>query len=157
MAASHSSAFIKNFGWLPRMNGSNQSRHRRRSSLTFYSCWLASGIRHRVVPNLAPLLSEHSINYEHFRMSKKESINLAKLVRDERQKWQDGHLLAPGAFRDLQKLSDEAFHSLRGKYYRPADLVAEMRLRRRLGVKVPRKTGHAHKIDVSPSEACEHQ
>ena len=106
---------------------------------------------------LAPLRSEHSINCEHFRMSKKESINLAKLVRDERRKWHDGHLLAPGAFRDFQKLCDEAFHSLRGKYYRPADLVAEMRLRRRLRIKVPRKTGHAQKIDVSPSEACEHQ
>ena len=106
---------------------------------------------------LAPLRSEHSINCEHFRMSKKKSINLAKLVRDERQKWQDDHLLAPGAFRDFQKLCDEAFHSLRGKYYRPADLVAEMRLRRRLRIKVPRKTGHAQKIDVSPSEACEHQ
>ena len=90
-------------------------------------------------------------------MSKKESINLAKLVRDERQKWQDGHLLAPGAFRDFQKLCDEAFHSLRGKYYRPADLVAEMRLGRRLRIKVPRKTGHTQKIDASPSEACEHQ
>src|SRR6476620_10973511 len=88
---------------------------------------------------LAPLRSEHSINCEHFRMSKKETINLAKLVRDERQKWQDDHLLAPGAFRDFQKLCDEAFHSLRDKYYRPADLVAEMRLRRRLRIKVPRK------------------
>ena len=106
---------------------------------------------------LAPLRSEHSINCEHFRMSKKESINLTKLVRDERQKWQDGHLLAPGAFRDFQKLCDEAFHSLRGKYYRPADLVAEMRLGRRLRIKVPRKTGHAQQSDVSPSEACEHQ
>jgi hypothetical protein len=86
-------------------------------------------------------------------MSKKESINLAKLVRDERQKWQDDHLLAPGAFRDFQKLCDEAFHSLRGKYYRPADLVAEMRLRRRLRIKVPRKTS----LDVSSSEVCEHQ
>jgi hypothetical protein len=81
-------------------------------------------------------------------MSKKESINLGKLVRDERQKWQDGHLLAPGAFRDFQKLCDEAFHSLRGKYYRPADLVAEMRLRRRLRIKVPHKTGHTQKIAV---------
>lgn len=106
---------------------------------------------------LEPLRSEHSINCEHFRMSKKESINLGKLVRDERQKWQDGHLLAPGAFRDFQKLCDEAFHSLRGKYYRPADLVAEMRLRRRLRIKVPRKTGHAQKMDVSSSEVCEHQ
>src|SRR3984893_11193558 len=106
---------------------------------------------------LAPRPSEHSINCEHFRMSKKESINLATLVRDERQKWQDGHLLAPGAFRDFQKLCDEAFHSLRGKYYRPTDLVAEMRLRRRLRIKVPRKTGHAQKIDVSSSEVCEHQ
>ena len=103
---------------------------------------------------LAPLRSEHSINCEHFRMSKKESINLAKLVRDERQKWQDDNLLASGAFRDFQKLCDEAFHSLRGKYYRPADLVAEMRFRRRLRIKVPRKT---QKIDVSPSEACKHQ
>ena len=71
-----------------------------------------------------PLRSEHSINCEHFRMSKKESINLGKLVRNERQKWQDDNLLASGAFRDFQKLCDEAFHSLRGKYYRPADLVA---------------------------------
>ena len=106
---------------------------------------------------LAPLRSEHSINCEHFRMSKKEAINLGKLVRDERQKWQDDNLLASGAFRDFQKLCDEAFHSLRGKYYRPADLVAEMRLRRRLRIKVPRKTGHAQKIDVSSSEVCEHQ
>jgi hypothetical protein len=90
-------------------------------------------------------------------MSKKESINLGKLVRDERQKWQDDNLLASGAFRDFQKLCDEAFHSLRGKYYRPTDLVAEMRLRRRLRIKVPRKTGHAQKIDVSSSEVCEHQ
>jgi hypothetical protein len=106
---------------------------------------------------LAPLWSENSINCEHFRMSKKESINLAKLVRDERQKWQDDNLLASGAFRDFQKLSDEAFHLLRGKYYRPADLVVEMRLRRRLRINVPRKTGHAQKIDVSPSKVCEHQ
>jgi hypothetical protein len=46
---------------------------------------------------------------------------------------------------------------LRGKYYRSADLVAEMRLGRRLRIKVPRKTGHAQKIDVSSSEVCEHQ
>src|SRR3984957_9393007 len=101
-----------------------------------------------MVRPLAPLRSEHSINCEYFRMSKKESINLGKLVRDERQKWQDGHLLAPGSFRDFQKLSNEAFHSLRGKYYRPADLVAEVRLRRRLRIKGPRKTDHAQKIDV---------
>ena len=36
--------------------------------------------------------------------------------------------------------------------YRPADLVAEMRLGRRLRIKVPRKTGHAQKIDVSSSK-----
>ena len=113
----------------------------------------SAGIRGNevMVRPLAPLRSEHSINCERFRMSR-ESINLGKLVRDERQKWQDGHLLAPGAIRDFQKLCDEAFHSLRGKYYRPADLVAEMRLRRRLRIKVPRKTGHAQKIDVSPSK-----
>ena len=85
-----------------------------------------------MVRPLAPLRSEHSINCEHFRMSKKKLINLGKLVRDERLKWQDGHLLAPGAFRDFQKLCDEAFHLLRGKYYRPADLVAEFARDRRL-------------------------
>jgi hypothetical protein len=74
-----------------------------------------------------------------------------------RQIEEGNNLLASGAFRDFQKLCDEAFHSLRGKYYRPADLVAEMRLRRRLRIKVPRKTGHAQKIDVSSSEVCEHQ
>jgi hypothetical protein len=34
------------------------------------------------------------------------------------------HLLASRAIRDFQKLSEEAFQSLRSKYYRPADLVA---------------------------------
>ena len=38
-----------------------------------------------------------------------------------------------------------------------AHLGAEMRLRRRLRITVPRKTGHTQKIDVSPSEVCEHQ
>jgi hypothetical protein len=71
----------------------------------------------------APRRSEHSINCEHFRMSKKESINLAKLVRDERQKWHDGHLLAPGAFRDFQKLCDEAFHSLQASTIAPPTLL----------------------------------
>ena len=74
-----------------------------------------------------------------------------------RQIEEGNNLLASGAFRDFQKLCDEAFHLVRGKYYRPADLVAEMRLRRRLRLKVPRKTGHVQKIDVSPSEVCEHQ
>jgi hypothetical protein len=63
-------------------------------------------------------------------MRRKDVTDLARLVRAERRRWQDGHLLAPGALNDFQKLSDEAFHSMREKYYRPADLVAEMRLRR---------------------------
>ena len=102
---------------------------------------------------LAPLRSEHSINCEHFRMSKKESINLAKLVRDERQKWQDDNLLASGAFRDFQKLCDEAFHLLRGKYYRPTDLVAEMRLRRRL--RLPPTLGRRDGPGHSKEGRCE--
>jgi len=31
---------------------------------------------------------------------------------------------------DFQKLSDEAFRSMKGKYYRPADLIADMQSRR---------------------------
>ena len=62
-------------------------------------------------------------------MSKKETLNLAKLVTSVKNDKMD-HLRASRAIRDFQKLSEEAFHSLRGKYYRPADLVAEMRLRR---------------------------
>jgi hypothetical protein len=65
-------------------------------------------------------------------MSKEDSVNLAKLIRDERQKWRDSHLLAPGALGDFQEFSEEAFHSLRDKYYRPAELVAEVGLRARL-------------------------
>jgi len=56
-------------------------------------------------------------------MSKKETLNLAKLVTSVKNDKMD-HLLASRAIRDFQKLSEEAFHSLRGKYYRPADLVA---------------------------------
>ena len=34
---------------------------------------------------------------------------------------------------------DDAFQSMRGKYFRAADLIAEMRLRKRLRIRVPRK------------------
>jgi hypothetical protein len=56
-------------------------------------------------------------------MSKKETLNLSKLVTSVKNDKMD-HLLASRAIRDFQKLSEEAFQSLRGKYYRPADLVA---------------------------------
>jgi hypothetical protein len=39
---------------------------------------------------------------------------------------------------DFQKLCDDAFQLMRGKYFRPADLIAEMRLRKRLRIKMPR-------------------
>jgi hypothetical protein len=35
IAAARNSSFVRNFGWLARMNGSNQSRQRRRSSSAF--------------------------------------------------------------------------------------------------------------------------
>jgi hypothetical protein len=56
------------------------------------------------------------------------SADFGRLVRDERRNWRDQRLLAPRALRDFQKLSDEAFDSMRRKYFCPADLVAEMRL-----------------------------
>jgi len=49
-------------------------------------------------------------------MLRKEVCEYAKLVQAERRRWQDNHLLAPGALRDFQKLSDEAFLSMKGKY-----------------------------------------
>jgi hypothetical protein len=60
-------------------------------------------------------------------MRRGEVLDSAKLVLAERRRWQDNHLLAPGALRDFQQLSDEAFFSMKGKYYRPADLIADMR------------------------------
>jgi hypothetical protein len=56
-----------------------------------------------------------------------DSVNL---VRAERRRWQENRLLAKGALNDFQKLSDEAFRSMKGKYYRPADLIADMQSRR---------------------------
>jgi hypothetical protein len=53
-----------------------------------------------------------------------------RCITVERRNWGDNHLIAPNALRDFQKLSDEAFLSLRRKYFSPADLVAKMRLRR---------------------------
>lgn len=42
-------------------------------------------------------------------MRRGEVLDSAKLVLAERRRWQDNHLLAPGALRDFQQLSDEAF------------------------------------------------
>jgi hypothetical protein len=70
-------------------------------------------------------------------MSKKETVDLTEFVRNDRRNWRDDELLAPGALLDFQKLCDDAFQSMRGKYFRPADLIAEMRLRKRLRIKKP--------------------
>lgn len=72
-------------------------------------------------------------------MRRSEPVDTARLVRDERRKWQSDRLIAPGALHDFQKLSDEAFLSMRLKYLAPADLVAEMRLRRVPKSRPPRK------------------
>jgi hypothetical protein len=73
-------------------------------------------------------------------MRPKDEADFAKLVRAERRKWQGSHLLAPGALRDFQKLSDEAFRLMTGKYYRPVDLIADMGSRRLFKLKL-RKAG----------------
>jgi hypothetical protein len=62
-------------------------------------------------------------------MRPKEVLDSAKLVQAERRRWQDNHLLGPAALSDFQKLSDEAFISMKSKYYRPADLIREVRSR----------------------------
>ena len=66
-------------------------------------------------------------------MACNDEHNTETLVREERQRWSDRRLLTPGALRDFQTLSDEAFRSLKGKYYRPADLIADAHSRRFLG------------------------
>jgi hypothetical protein len=75
-------------------------------------------------------------------MTKKEILDPSELVRNDRRSWRDDELLASSALLDFQKLCDDAFQSMRGKYFRPADLIAEMRLRRRRRIKmqVPRKS-----------------
>jgi hypothetical protein len=60
-------------------------------------------------------------------MSKKEILDPSELVRSDRRSWRDDELLASGALLDFQKLCDDAFQSMRRKYFRPADLIAEMR------------------------------
>lgn len=70
-------------------------------------------------------------------MSKEKPLNFTELVSLDRRQWEDNRLLSPLALKDFQRLCDEAFHSLRNKYYRPADLVLEMKLRRRFQEKVP--------------------
>jgi hypothetical protein len=72
-------------------------------------------------------------------MGKKDIVDPSEFVRNDRRNWRDDELLAPGALLDFQSLADDAFQSLRGKYFRPADLIAEMRLRKRLQSRIPRK------------------
>ena len=71
-------------------------------------------------------------------MNTKGTIDLSDFVRDDRRNWRADELLSPGALLDFQKLCDDAFQSMRGKYFRAADLIAEMRLRKRLRIKMPR-------------------
>jgi len=72
-------------------------------------------------------------------MSKKQFVDSTDFVRGDRRGWRDDALLAPGALLDFQQLCDDAFQSLRRKYFRPADLIAEMRLRKGLGIEIPGK------------------
>ena len=78
-------------------------------------------------------------------MTKKEILDPSELVGNDRRNWPEDELLASGALVDFQKLCDDAFQSMRGKYFRPADLIAEMRLRkrRRIRMPVPRKSNRA--------------
>ena len=65
-----------------------------------------------------------------FPVRRNNALDSVNLVRAERRRWQENHLLAEGALNDFQKLADEAFRSMKGKYYRPADLIADMQSRR---------------------------
>ena len=65
-----------------------------------------------------------------FSMRRNNALDSVNLVRAERRRWQENHLLADGALNDFQKLSDEAFRSMKGKYYRPVDFIADMQSRR---------------------------
>jgi hypothetical protein len=76
-------------------------------------------------------------------MSTKRIIDLSDFVRDDRRNWRAHELLSPGALQDFQTLTDDAFQSMRRKYFRPADLIAEMRLRKRLRTKLRLKSRRA--------------
>jgi hypothetical protein len=69
-------------------------------------------------------------------MRRKDVADFAKLVQAERRSWRDNHLLGGGALQDFQKLSDEAFRSMRAKYCRPVDLIADMESRRSFKMKL---------------------
>jgi hypothetical protein len=73
-------------------------------------------------------------------MRRKDDTDFTKLVRAERRRWQENQFLAPGALSDFQKLSDEAFRSMRAKYYHPTDLIADMQSRRFFKLKTARIT-----------------
>lgn len=73
-------------------------------------------------------------------MPRKSTFDVGKLIRAERRRWQDSHLIGPEGLRDFQKLSDDAFRSMKGKYYRPVDLIAEMRSRRFFRLNAKRRT-----------------
>ena len=63
------------------------------------------------------------------------AVDSDKLVRMERAKWRDKNQLAPNALNDFQQLTDETFLELRNKYFGPADLVAEMMMRKKMNVR----------------------
>ena len=67
-------------------------------------------------------------------------LDALKIVKPEDKvpAWPELSYLAPDALNDFQKLSDEAFRSMTDKYYRPADLIADMRSRRFLKLKARR-------------------
>jgi hypothetical protein len=65
-----------------------------------------------------------------FPVRRNNALDSVNLVRAERRRWHENHLLAEGALNDFQKLSDEAFRSMKRKYYRPTDLIADMQSRR---------------------------
>jgi hypothetical protein len=71
-------------------------------------------------------------------MRRKDGADFTNLVRAERRRWRENQLLAPGALSDFQKLSDEAFRLMRGKYYHATDLIADIQSRRFFKLKATR-------------------
>jgi hypothetical protein len=78
------------------------------------------------------------------------ALDSMNLVRAERRAWQENHLLAKGALNDFQKLADEAFRSMKAKYYRPADLIAEMHSRRYFKREASERSGRGRQVAAEP-------
>jgi hypothetical protein len=57
----------------------------------------------------------------------RQDFDGTKFAALERAGWRDSGLLTRGSLTDFQKLADDVFLDLKRRYYRPADLVVELK------------------------------